>query len=133
MRADSQNGDDVILELIKKYEILLKHLIELYVHNPVDVDDVYQETVLSVLERFRKGESVKYPKAWMAKIAKNKCVDFHRRDERDRNGDIDLALFINPAAFGGGVSIADEQHQLVVVKEIHDVIMVGTQILRFCF
>ena len=58
----------------------------------------------------------------MVQIAKNRCVDFHRQQRRDRIRDSDLAVFISSAAFGGGVSIADEQHQAVVVKEIHDVI-----------
>ena len=63
-----------------------------------------------------------HPKAWMVRIAKNRCVDFHRQQQRDSLRDSDLAAFISSAAFGGGVSIADEQHQAVVVKEIHDVI-----------
>lgn len=65
---------------------------------------------------------MKHPKAWMAKIAKSKCITFHRRDKRDANRDVDLAPFINLTAFGGGVSIADEQHQVVVVQEIRNVI-----------
>ncbi len=62
------------------------------------------------------------PKAWMVRIAKNRCVDFHRQQRRDSVRDSDLAAFISSGAFGGGVSIADEQHQAVVVKEIHNVI-----------
>ena len=65
---------------------------------------------------------MEHPKAWMVKIAKSKCIDFYRQEEREANKDIDLAPLINPAAFGGGVSIADEQHQAVVVQEILDVI-----------
>ena len=65
---------------------------------------------------------MKHPKAWMVRIAKNKCVDFQRRDKRDTNRDIDFGSFINHAAFGGGVSIADDQHQAVIVKEIRSVI-----------
>lgn len=122
MRDDSQHSDDVVVILIKKYKLLLKHIIESSVHNPVDVDDVYQETVLAILEGFRKRGLVEHPKAWMAQIAKNKCIDFNRRYQRDTNRDVDLAPFINHAAFGGGVSITDDQHQTVVVKEIHNVI-----------
>ena len=122
MRYDSQNDDEIILELIKKYELLLKHIIELYVHNPTDVDDVYQETVLAILENFRKKGLVEYPKTWMTKITKNKCIDFNRQYQRDTNRGVDLAPFIQYTAFGGGVSIADDQHQTVVVKEIHNVI-----------
>ena len=92
------------------------------VHNPVDVEDIFQETVLAIIEHFRKGRPVKHPKAWMTRIAKNKCIDFHRRDRGDINRNIDLVSFISRAAFGGGVSITDEQHQAVIVKEIHNVI-----------
>ena len=118
MRDESQNVDDVILEFIIAHEPLIRHTIGLNIHNPVDVEDIYQETVLVILKHFRKGKQVEHPKAWMMKIAKSKCVDFQRRNNRN----IDLASFISRAAFGGGVSIADEQHQAVVVKEIHNVI-----------
>ena len=65
---------------------------------------------------------MEHPKAWMVGIAKNRCVDFHRQQQRDNVRDSDLAAFISSRAFGGGVSIVDEQHQTVVVKEIHNVI-----------
>ena len=66
----------------------------------------------------------------MVKIAKNKCVDFHRRQQRDINRDLDLAAFISSSAFGGGVSIADEQHQAVIAGEIHNVIAEMKSIYR---
>ena len=130
MEEKIQSSDDEILTLIKAYEPLLRDIIQSRVHNPVDVDDVFQETVLAIIEHFRKGRQVKHPKAWMARIAKNKCIDFHRRNEGDINRYIDLASFISRAAFGGGVSIADEQHQAVVVKEIHNVISQMKSIYR---
>ena len=122
MSDKNQGVDDRILRLIIAHEPLLRHIIELRVDTPADREDLYQETVVAILKHFRKGKSVEHPKAWMARIAKNKCVDFHRRDKRDTHRDIDSASIISRAAFGGGVSIADDQHQAVVVKEIHTVI-----------
>ncbi|MDE0682091.1 MAG: RNA polymerase sigma factor [Candidatus Poribacteria bacterium] len=122
MQDKTEINDDEILKLIKEHKPLLRNIIALNVHNPVNVDDVYQETLLAILEHFRKGRPVEHLKAWMVKIAKNQCIASHRREQREANRDIDLASFINPAAFGGGVSIADEQHQEVVVQEILDVI-----------
>ena len=122
MSDKSRDIDDGILTLIIVHEPLLRHIIGLNVDDPSDREDVYQETVVAILEHFRKGTSVEHPKAWMAQIAKNKCIDFQRRDKRDTHRDIDLASIINYAAFGGGMSIADDQHQTVVVKEIRDVI-----------
>ena len=122
MSDESRRVDDEISALILFHEPLLRHIIGLRVDDPVDREDVYQETVVAILEHLRKGKSVEHPKAWMAGIAKNKCTDFHRQDKRDTNRDIDLTSIINHAAFGGGVSITDDQHQAVVVKEIHTVI-----------
>ena len=122
MPDENRSIEDEISALIIVHEPLLRHIIGLGVDDPADRDDVYQETVVAILEHFRKGKPVEHPKAWMAQIAKNKCIDFHRRDKRDTNRDIDLAPIINRAAFGGGVSIADEQHQVVIAKEIRSVI-----------
>ena len=122
MSNKPRNKDDEFSTLIIVYQPLLKHIIGSSIDNPVDRDDVYQETVVAILENFRNGKSVEHPKAWMAQIAKNKCIDFHRQDKRDKNRDIDFVSIISHAAFGGGVSIVDNQHQTVVVKEIRNVI-----------
>ena len=119
---DEDSGDEALTALIDEHEPLLRRIIQLEVRNSVDADDVFQETVLAILEHFRAGKPVEHPRAWMVQIAKNRCVDFHRQQRRDRVRDSDLAAFISSAAFGGGVSIADDQHQAVVVKEIRNVI-----------
>ena len=85
MANENRSQDDEILALIKSHEPLLRHIIQSNVHNPVDVEDIFQETVLAIIEHFRKGRPVKHPKAWMARIAKNKCIDFHRRAKGDTN------------------------------------------------
>ena len=120
-KIDDEDNEE-LMALIDEHKQMLRRIIESNVHDPVDVEDVYQETVLAILKHFRKGRPVKHPKAWMAKIAKSKCIAVHRRDKRDANRDVDLAPFINLTAFGGGVSIADEQHQAVIVQEIRNVI-----------
>lgn len=130
MSDESRRVDDEILTLILFHEPLLRHIIGLNVDDPVDREDIYQETVVAILEGFRKGKSVEHPKASMAGIAKNKCADFHRREKRDTHRDIDLSSIISHTAFGGGVSIADDQHQEVVVKEIWNVIAKMRSIYR---
>ena len=47
--------EDDILTLIIVHEPLLRHIISLAINNPTDRDDVYQETVVAILEYFRKG------------------------------------------------------------------------------
>ena len=117
---DKDSSDEALIARIDEHEPLLRRIIQSDIHNSVDADDVFQETVLAILEHFRAGKPVENPKAWMVGIAKNRCVDFHRQQQRDRIRDSDLAAFISSAAFGGGVTIADAQHQAVVVKEIRN-------------
>lgn len=119
---DQDRDDKELIALIDEHKQSLRRIIESNVHNPFDVDDVYQETMFAILKHFRKRRPVEHPKAWMTKIAKNQCIAFHRQQQRDRKRDPDLAPFIDPGTFGGGVSIADEQHQAVTVQEILGVI-----------
>ena len=55
MSDKSQSLEDEILTLIIVHEPLLRHIIGLEVDDPSDRDDVYQETVVAILEGFRKG------------------------------------------------------------------------------
>lgn len=123
LRGESHNRNlDEAATLLKAHEKLLRKTIGTDIQNPDDAEDVFQETSLKILEHFHEGKPVKHPKAWIVRIAKNECVNFQRQMQRDANRDTDLASLISRAAFGGGVSIADEQHQAVVVQEILDVI-----------
>ena len=82
----------------------------------------FKKQSLRFLNTFGRANPWKIQGRGWYRIAKNRCVDFHRQQRRDRVRDSDLAAFISSGAFGGGVSIADEQHQAVVVKEIRHVI-----------
>ena len=106
-------------KLIKAHEGLLRQTIRTYIQNPDDAKDVFQETILKILEYSNDGKPVKDPKAWMVRIAKNESVNFLRRMQRDAN----LADFICSGASGSGVSVFDEQHQAVVTQEIWNVIV----------
>ena len=55
MADESRSLEDEILALIIVHEPLLRHIIRLEVDNPTDRDDVYQETMVAILEGFRKG------------------------------------------------------------------------------
>ena len=121
-KKNKDSSHEALIARIDEHEPLLRGIIQSDIHNSFDANDVFQETVLAILEHFSAGKPVEHPKAWMVGIAKNRCVDFHRQQQRDSVRDSDLAAFISSRAFGGGVSIADEQHQAVVVKEIHNVI-----------
>ena len=61
---ESQKVDDEISALIIFHEPLLRHIIGLRVDDPVDREDVYQETVVAILEHLRKGRWNTRKRGW---------------------------------------------------------------------
>ena len=67
---------DALEWFLGKYKPLLLKTIRQKVDNPWDVEDIYQDTLVGILERFQRGSAITAPKAWMVRIANNKCVDY---------------------------------------------------------
>jgi len=110
-----QKGDlEALAWFLEKYEPLLRHTIRQKIDNPSDIDDIYQETVVGILEQFHKAARVGHPKAWMVRIAKSKCVDDYRKKARDT----ELKAFAAWVGLGDRRSYSDIQHQESVVSEV---------------
>lgn len=134
-------GDDrAFAELYARY----RHRIELYirarVRDPGRAEDVAQEVFISALRRLRSSDQVIVLKPWIYEIAKNACIDEHRRSQRNREISLDAEeglsdgrgalLSIAPTppaamerkqqlddlrgAFGG---LSKNHHQLLVMRE----------------
>ena len=54
---DENSSNEALMALIDEHKPLLRSIIQLEVQNPVDADDVFQETVLAILEHFRAGQT----------------------------------------------------------------------------
>ena len=119
--ARSHEGDDdALVELLAKYEALVRDIIRKEIHEAPDAvhlcDDLYQDTVVKVIEHVRAGKPIAYPKAWMGQIARNLCIDYWRRQRRQR----DFEAFAAWLGYGGRATVADLQLQEVLKKEILD-------------
>ena len=55
---DKDSGNQALIALIDEHEPLLRGIIQSDVHNSFDANDVFQETVLAILEHFRAGKPV---------------------------------------------------------------------------
>ena len=129
--ARSLDGDDdALVEVLTKYEALVREVIRKEIHeapDPVDLgDDLYQDTVAKVIEHVRSGKSIAYPKAWMAQIARNLCVDYWRRQRRQR----DFEVFAAWLGHGGRATVDDLQLQEVLKKEILEFLATQPEIYR---
>ena len=115
-----EGDDDALVELLAKYEALVRDIIRKEIHEAPDAvhlcDDLYQDTVVKVIEHVRAGKPIAYPKAWMGQIARNLCVDYWRRQRRQR----DFEAFAAWLGYGGRATVDDLQLQEVLKKEILD-------------
>lgn len=80
-----QNGNfDAVGVLISKHERLLRTIIRNEVRNPEVVDDVYSETCLAIVRRFRNQGAVDIGTVskWLKQVARSKCQDHWRNEEK---------------------------------------------------
>ena len=67
-----------IESIIHKYGNMLFRLCLITLGNPSDAEDVVQETMIKYLQKAPEFENEEHEKAWMIKVAANKCKDLLR-------------------------------------------------------
>lgn len=67
---------------IKKYERLIITICLSFTKNYFDAEDLAQQTFLSAYENYRKFDGKNF-KAWITKIAANKCRDYIKSPKRN--------------------------------------------------
>ncbi len=139
--AAARDGDDrAFEELYARFG----QRIALFIHGRIRdhgrAEDIAQEVFIAALRRLRNSEQTIAFKPWIYEIAKNACIDEHRRAQRNREvslegsaeltGDLGTLRSVAPTppaaveskqqlddlrgAFGG---LSDSHHQLLVMRE----------------
>lgn len=70
----NNTNDDITLKL-KQYSDMVYRLCYLYLHNSADVEDVFQEVFLKLLQNKKPFESPEHEKSWLIRVTINKCKD----------------------------------------------------------
>jgi RNA polymerase sigma factor (sigma-70 family) len=137
----ARHGDDrAFEELYARYGERISIFIRGRIRDHGRAEDVAQEVFISALRRLRSSEQSIAFKPWIYEIAKNACIDEHRRSQRSREVSLDAdaelsgghgaLLSIAPTppaameskqrldnlrgAFGG---LSESHHQLLVMRE----------------
>jgi RNA polymerase sigma factor (sigma-70 family) len=73
-----QEKNDYIVRALDKYADTVRRICFMYLKNHDDVEDIFQDVFLQ-LHRYDKGfESDEHEKAWLIRVAINKCKDLHK-------------------------------------------------------
>lgn len=78
--------------------------------NPHDAEDALNQAMLKAFNEWTKSASeIKYPKAWLARIIYNFCIDLHRKCKRQAISieHIDDIKFVDHPAFASGEGIPE--------------------------
>jgi len=75
MTDSTREKDKMISEAIDKYADTVRKISFMFLKNMPDVEDVFQEVFLKLLQSDVQFESEAHEKAWICKITINKCKD----------------------------------------------------------
>lgn len=64
-----------ITSALERYSDMVRRICFLYFQNSADVDDVFQEVFLKLLQHKTPFESAEHEKAWLIRVTINKCKD----------------------------------------------------------
>ena len=79
--ADKISDQEYLVSLIESYQNLIFSICYKYTSNYFDAEDLTQDTFLSAYKNFSHFDG-KNEKAWLARIAVNKCLDFQKRSAK---------------------------------------------------
>lgn len=75
MEPSSFDINDNITLKLNKYSDMVYRLCYIYLRNSTDVDDVFQEVFLKLLQNTKPFDSEEHEKAWLIRVTINKCKD----------------------------------------------------------
>ena len=67
-----------IEEVVREYSSMLYRICVVMLGNEADAQDAVQDTICKYLERTKKFRNKEHEKAWLIKVAQNRCRDMRR-------------------------------------------------------
>lgn len=75
MEKMPRSNYDVATEALKNYADMVRRICFIYLRNYADVEDAFQDVFLKLLQSDTEFESEEHIKAWLCRVAINKCKD----------------------------------------------------------
>ena len=118
MRNTSEWPADDIETLISQYGDMLFRLCLIMLKNESDAEDAIQETYIKYFQKAPLFDSKEHQKAWLIRVATNKCRDMLRfRVRHPQIDDEDISKFIPDSSDSGileALTMVPEKYRLVL-------------------
>jgi RNA polymerase sigma factor (sigma-70 family) len=73
MNTTSLDINANIAAALEKYSDMVRRICFMYLHDYADVDDVFQEVFLNLIQKKTPFENAEHEKAWLIRVTINKC------------------------------------------------------------
>ena len=78
MENTSSGTNDVVTKAIEKYSDMVHRICFLYLKSEADVEDIFQNVFLKLLQHKYTFENEEHEKAWLCRVTINQCKDVHK-------------------------------------------------------
>lgn len=78
MENTSSGTNDVVVKALNTYADLVHRICFMYLKSEADVEDIFQNVFLKLLQHKESFENAEHEKAWLCRVTINQCKDFHK-------------------------------------------------------
>jgi len=78
MENTSYGTNDVVVKALNTYSDMVRRICFMYLKSEADMEDIFQNVFLKLLQHKEPFENEEHKKAWLCKVTINQCKDFHK-------------------------------------------------------
>jgi len=92
MHQNSWDVSQKVTLLFEKYADTVKRICFMYMKNDADSEDILQEVFLKLVQHHKPFQSEEHEKAWLIRVAINRCKNLHKSVWRKRTDPLDADI-----------------------------------------
>lgn len=89
LNPQSLSAEEMVAAAIDQYADMIRRICFLHLRNRSDIEDVFQEVFIQYYLNLDKIQSSEHEKAWLCRVAFNKCKDMNKSFWRNKISSLD--------------------------------------------
>lgn len=78
MENTPSGTNDIVVKALNTYSDMVRRICLMYLKNEADIEDIFQNVFLKLLQHKEPFENAAHEKAWLCRVTINQCKDFHK-------------------------------------------------------